>query len=260
VPFLTIGPSVQKKCGPSVHSCQDERVTDSSHRSPTRVDALSREQIVAATIELLDSAGEGALTVRALTAHLATGRGAIYHYVAGKEELLAAATDGIISAVFEGIPDDGDARGSLRALALALFDAITAHPWVGTQLGREPRQPAVLRMWRGIGARLRHMGVVGAASANSGAALVNYLLGAAAQYAATFHHGLSDAERAAYLEAFAAELTRNDLDAITHETAGSLMEHDDREQFLAGIDIFLAGIEACGRVTGVRERHTNGAF
>ena len=225
-------------------------MTEPQHRGPKRADALSRQHIVKATVELLDSSGESALTVRALTAHLSTGRGAIYHYVAGKEELLAAATDHVIGAVFDGAVDHGDPRQTLRSLALGIFDALTVHPWVGIQLGREPMQPAVLRIWKGLGAHLTRMGVSGAASANAGAALMNYLLGASAQYAATVSRAPSDDERRAYLGLLAAELTRADSGSVARETAAALVEHDDREQFLAGVDIVLAGIEASNLTTG----------
>src|SRR5689334_13543583 len=65
-------------------------MTTPAPRNTRRSDALSRDRIIAATIEVLDATGEAGLTVRALTAHLSTGRGAIYHHVANKEELLAA--------------------------------------------------------------------------------------------------------------------------------------------------------------------------
>lgn len=219
-------------------------MSNPEQRSPKRSKALSREQIVTATIELLDSAGESALTVRALTAHLATGRGAIYHYVTDKEDLLAAATDGVIGGVFEAAGADPDPRSELRSLALGIFDALTEHPWVGIQLGREPLQPAVFRIWKGLAVCLQRMGVASDARSDAGAALVNYLLGAAAQYAATFRLTADGSDRNAYLESFAAELIRSDSEAITIETAAALVKHDDRAQFVAGIDIFLAGIDA----------------
>ena len=68
-----------------------------AQRAERRTDALSKERIVAAAIEILDTEGEAALTFRALAARLATGSGAIYWHVANKDELLAAATDGVIS-------------------------------------------------------------------------------------------------------------------------------------------------------------------
>ncbi|WP_206518056.1 TetR/AcrR family transcriptional regulator [Rhodococcus sp. X156] len=217
-------------------------MTSSTPRGPRRSDALSRDRIVEATIELLDTAGESGLTVRALTTHLATGRGAIYHHVANKEELLAAATDGIIGRVVARAEGDEGPRRSIRALALGIFDAIDAHPWVGTQLSREPLQAAVFRIWKGIGAQLHRLGVTGSARSDAGSALVSYILGSAAQHAAGARRVPRDADREAYLKALAAEWTRHDSDPIAQETASLLHEHDDREQFLAGVDIFLAGI------------------
>ena len=233
-----------------VQLCQDVVMTDPAPQGPKRSGTLSREHIVAAAIELLDSAGEGALTVRALTAHLSTGRGAIYHYVKGKEELLAAAADDILSVVFESTVNDPDPRQSLRMLALGIFDALTSHPWVGTQLAREPLQPAVLRIWKGLGTQLQRLGVTGDMGLTAGATLINYLTGAAAQYAATAHKAALGDERKAYLETVAAELTRINADAFTRETAAALREHDAREQFLAGIDLILAGIAVSQRPGG----------
>jgi AcrR family transcriptional regulator len=210
-------------------------------RSPRRGDALSRDRIVDATIEILDTAGESGLTVRAVTAHLATGRGAIYHHVTNKDELLAAAADGVITQVMAGLAGDDEPRGSIRALALGVFDAIDAHPWVGTQLAREPFQPAVRQIWEGLGTRLHRLGLRGATLSNAGSALVNYVLGAAAQHAAGARRAPDDAARQAYLDALAADWAWPGADPLVRESASLLREHDDREQFLAGVDIFLAG-------------------
>ena len=73
---------------------------------------------------------------------------------------------------------------------------------------------------------------------------MNYLTGAAAQYAATLHQAPSGDERKACFETVAAELARINADAFTRETAAALREHDDRAQFLAGIDLIPAEIEA----------------
>ncbi|MBI0381492.1 TetR family transcriptional regulator, partial [Streptomyces albiflaviniger] len=53
-----------------------------TRRTQRRTEALSRERIVEAAVELLDTAGEGGLTFRALTERPATGPGAIYWHVA----------------------------------------------------------------------------------------------------------------------------------------------------------------------------------
>jgi len=122
-----------------------------AQRAERRTDALSKERIVAAAIEILDTEGEAALTFRALAARLATGSGAIYWHVANKDELLAAATDGVITRAMTGVVSGAEPRAAIRASALAVFDAIDAHPWVGTQLSREPWQPALVQIFEGLG-------------------------------------------------------------------------------------------------------------
>lgn len=123
-------------------------------RAVRRTDALSKERIVEAAIEILDSDGEGALTFRTLAAHLATGSGAIYWHVANKDDLLAAATNDVIARVMADLPGGARPREAIRALALGLFDAIDAHPWVGTQLSRAPWLAAIPQIFEGFGSRL----------------------------------------------------------------------------------------------------------
>jgi len=217
--------------------------TPATHR-PRRADALSRERIVEAAIEILDRSGEQALTVRALTSHLSTGRGAIYYRVAGMDDLLAAAADEVIRAVTDRAAGDGDPDSALRSLSLGIFDAIDAHPWVGSQLAREPLQPAVLRIWKCIGVQLWELGVRGSATADAGGALANYIFGSAAQFAAGARRARNQAERRRYLDALATAWTEQDAGHIVREAAAELRDHDDRHQFLAGVDIFLSGIKA----------------
>src|ERR1700759_477749 len=107
-----------------------------AQRAERRTDALSKERIVAAAIEILDTEGEAALTFRALAARLATGSGAIYWHVASKDGLLAAAPAGVIAQAMTGVVGGVDPQAAIRASALAVFDAIDEHPWVGTQLSR----------------------------------------------------------------------------------------------------------------------------
>ena len=115
-------------------------------RTERRTDALSKERIVEAAIEILDAEGESALTFRALAARLATGSGAIYRHVANKSELLAATTDDVIARVMTEVASGAEPREAIRAVALGMFDAIDAHPWVGAQLSREPWQSSVHRI------------------------------------------------------------------------------------------------------------------
>src|ERR1700734_860936 len=111
-----------------------EVMATKAQRAPRRTEALSRDVIVKAATEILDAEGEDALTLRALTVRLATGYGAIYHHVADRNDLLAAATDHVIARIVTDRAADVEPRQALRAMALGLFDAIVAHPWAGAQL------------------------------------------------------------------------------------------------------------------------------
>ncbi|MFB6845500.1 TetR/AcrR family transcriptional regulator [Streptomyces sp. NPDC056373] len=223
----------------------EQRAAKGSARAPRRTDGLSRKLIIRTAIEILDSGGEKALTLRALTVRLSTGYGAIYHHVADKSDLLATATDDVITGVLSGAVADADPRTGLRRLALGLFDAIDAHPWVGAELSRRPWRPALLDFYESIGRLLDALAVAEEARFDAAGALVNYVLGVAAQNAANARLlAGGDTDRETFLEDAAAQWAQIDPARypFVHAAAARLGEHDDREQFLAGVDIFLAGI------------------
>jgi AcrR family transcriptional regulator len=219
--------------------------------------------IIQAAIELLDSGGESALTLRALTVRLSTGYGAIYHHVADKGDLLSTATDEIFTRVLTGATGatgaagatsatgaagaavDTDPRATLRRLALGLFDAIDAHPWVAAEFSRQPWRPALLDFYESIAALLDALDVPERARFDAAGTFMSYVLGEAVQNAANTRH-LADSgmDRAAFLDAAAARWAKIDPARypFVHASAQQLREHDDREQFLAGVDIVVAGI------------------
>ncbi|WP_307172509.1 TetR/AcrR family transcriptional regulator [Streptomyces sp. B3I7] len=210
-----------------------------------RREPLSRERIVAAAVELLDTVGEGGLTFRALAERLATGPGAIYWHVAGRSELLAAATDAVLTTA--AVVDDPDAtpHETVRALALGLFDAIDDHPWVGTQLVGTPSQSPMLPVFEQLGRQVRALGVPRGAWFSAVSALWNYILGVAGQNAANARMPQpATTDRTAYLGSVADDWAALDADryAFTRAVAGQLREHDDRAEFLTGIDLILTGI------------------
>ncbi|MFG1642510.1 TetR/AcrR family transcriptional regulator [Amycolatopsis sp. NPDC049252] len=214
-------------------------------RSPRRTDSLSRELIIETATELLDGGGESALTLRALTVRLSTGYGAIYHHVADKGDLLAAATDDVITRVLSGAALDGDPRETLRRLALGLFDAVDAHPWVGAELSRQPWRPALLDFYESIARLLDALAVPERARFDAAGTLVNYVLGVAVQNAANARYlAGTETDRASFLDNAAAQWAQVDPARypFVHASITQLREHDDRQQFLAGLDIFLAGI------------------
>jgi AcrR family transcriptional regulator len=213
-------------------------------RAERRTDALSKERIVAAAIEILDADGESALTFRALAARLATGSGAIYWHVADKNDLIAAATNDVIARVMTDVRRGAKPRQAIRAIALGVFDAIDAHPWAGAHLSREPWQSAMLHIFESVGGQLEVLGVPRRVQFACASALVSYILGVAGQNAANARLLPPETERTAFLAAVAERWGQHDPAEypFVHRVAKQMREHDDREQFLAGIDLILAGI------------------
>lgn len=211
-----------------------------------RSEGLSRERIVEAAIALLDSGGENALTFRALAARLETGSGAIYWHIADKSDLLAAATDHVVSRVMIGIGEPAAPEDAIRAVALAMFDAIDAHPWAGPQLFREPWRGAMPLIFERVGAPLMALGLSGPRLFDSASAVIHYILGVAGQNAANPRLAPQESDRDAFLGRVAAQWMA--LDAaqfpFVRQAALQMREHDDRAQFLVGIDLILAGIAA----------------
>jgi len=225
-------------------------MTTKARRAPRRTEALSREVIVQAATEILDAGGEDALTLRALTVRLATGYGAIYHHVADRDDLLAAATDHIIARIVTDLAADAKPRPALRSVAAGLFDAIVAHPWAGAQLNRDPLRPALLDIYEIISRQLQALDVPQRALSDSAGVLVSYILGVAGQNAANARAlASSKMDRSAFLAAVAARWAQLDPARYpsVHQAGTNLLEHDDRVQFLAGIDLILAGIETLKR-------------
>jgi len=219
-------------------------MTTRTQRADRRTEALSKQRIVTAAIDILDEGGEKALTFRALATRLATGSGAIYHHVADKDALLKAAVDEVIARVTTGTPGDGDPREAVRAVALGVFDIIDARPWVGTQLSREPWQDAALRILEGFGGPLAALGVPEHAQFDAATALLGHVLGLAGQYAAAARLLPPGSDRNAVLSTFAGRWSRLAPEEypFVRRMADRMPEHDARAQFLAGIDLLLTGI------------------
>jgi len=210
-----------------------------------REESLSRDRIIEASIELLDSSGEGGLTFRALAERLATGAGAIYWHVANKSDLVTAACDAVIARTLEASTVGSTPEAIIRALALGLFDAIDAHPWVGSALTSAPGQSPMVRILEPVGQQVRALGVRDDEQWAAVGTLLNYILGVGGQNAANGQLGRARGlDRDDFLDAVATAWGQLDADAypFTRSMAAKLRSHDDRADFLNGIDLILRGI------------------
>lgn len=218
-----------------------------SRRSQRRQEALSRESIIDASIELLDISGEGGLTFRALSKRLVTGPGAIYWHLANKGDLMTAACDAIVVRMMEANVAGTTPKATIRAVALGVFDAIDAHPWVGSTLTSPAGWLPMVRILEPLGQQVRALGVSDKEQWTTVSALLHYILGVGGQNAANGQLARSQGlDRSDFLEAVAT--MRSQLDPheypFTRSLAGKVRAHDDRMDFLAGIDLILRGIDS----------------
>ncbi|MFF0455928.1 TetR/AcrR family transcriptional regulator [Nocardia africana] len=105
---------------------------------PPRRSGLTRDQIVAATVELLDADGLEALSMRKLGARLNAGATSLYWYVANKDELLELALDEVWGLVETPDPDRASWREVFTTFAYSLRATIRSHPWAASLLGQLP--------------------------------------------------------------------------------------------------------------------------
>ncbi|WP_158944427.1 TetR/AcrR family transcriptional regulator [Granulicella sp. S190] len=216
-----------------------------AHSVQRREESLSRERIVEASIQLLDSSGEEGLTFRALSERLSTGPGAIYWHIANKSDLLTAACDAVVARTINETIVARTPEATIRAVALGLFDVIDEHPWVGSALTSVPGLSPIVRILERIGQQIRALGVPEEQQWAAVGALMAYILGVSRQNAANGQlartRGL---DRADFLDAVSTAWSQLDPKEypFARSVAGKIRDHDDRVDFLAGIDLILRGI------------------
>lgn len=222
-------------------------MTKNTRRTQRGEPSLTRARIVAAAIALLDSSGAAGLTFRALADALATGAGALYFHIANKDELMHAACDAIVAPAMATASVGATPQERLRAIGLGIFDAFDAHPWAGAVLADAPGTMPAVRILEGIGQQVQALGLPDAALWRGTSALFSYIVGVAGQNAANAQLGQARGlDRSTFLADMAAGWSQLDAAAFpfTRSMAAQLTSHDDRDDFLAGIDLILDGIAA----------------
>jgi AcrR family transcriptional regulator len=215
-----------------------------------REESLSRERIIEASIELLDASGEEGLTFRVLSERLATGPGAIYWHIANKSDLLTAACDAVIARTMNEIVDAPTPETTIRAVALGLFDVIDEHPWVGSVLTTASGLSPIVRILERIGRQIRALGVPDEQQWAAVGALMAYILGVSRQNAANGQLArMRGLDRSDFLDAVSTAWSQLDSKeySFARSIAGRMRDHDDRIDFLSGIDLILRGIGSSRR-------------
>jgi AcrR family transcriptional regulator len=216
-------------------------------------DTLTREQIVQAAIELLDTEGLEGLNMRALGQRLGSAATAVYWHVGSKENLIALAGDQAWSEI--PLPDLETLgwREAAKQMAAGLYAMLTRHPWLLQAFG------SFLILSAGKARHDDHTiaifeaaGFVGAQADQSAAIVFTYVLGnalgpaAAASLTRKLDRGGSDAselirEHIARVKEIAVQFPRLRTRVVTGAADyGATPENS----FETGLQAILDGLEA----------------
>lgn len=109
---------------------------DAPQRQRREQPALSRDQIVSVALELLDTEGLDALSMRKLGTRLNAGATSMYTYVANKDELFELVVDQVYGEIEVPAADDpADWRAATTRCAHSLRSTFLQHPWIVSVLG-----------------------------------------------------------------------------------------------------------------------------
>ncbi|MFG2600798.1 TetR/AcrR family transcriptional regulator [Streptomyces sp. NPDC048462] len=208
------------------------------------------EAVLSAAVALLDEAGAPALTLRALAARLGTGVGSIYWYVSGKDDLLDRAIDHVLGGVLATVEKQsgsGDPIEDLRVMAVTLFDAVVDRPWLGARFMQNiDVEGNALRLYEELGEKTLRLDLTPRQRFHAVTAIVGVVVANAADMGQEPPQEVVDGlvGREEFLGRYAA--TWRTLDAGTypflHDIVDEFDGHDDKEQFLSGLELTLAGL------------------
>jgi TetR/AcrR family transcriptional regulator, tetracycline repressor protein len=214
---------------------------------PSAKDNLSRDAVVDRALQLADTEGLEAVTIRGLAQQFGVTPMALYWHVANKDELLDAMGDRIFQALRVDYSSDAAWDVQLRAVVQALVDALRAHPTCVELAYRrvfacpEGQQVAehTLGLLRGAGFAVRQSSDIARHALQTAVMLVTGEPGA--------EPGCSEDDRLATLAAKRAALIALPTELFPHirEAADDLLHCDDvRVYYDFGIDMFVAGARA----------------
>ncbi|MGW0172963.1 TetR/AcrR family transcriptional regulator [Rhodococcus sp. NPDC003322] len=212
-----------------------------SRRERPAKPALSREWIVAETIEIMRAEGLDKVTMRRVAQALDTGPASLYVYVANVAELHAAVLDELITSLQ---PGDGDWRTRLEGLLCGYADVLYAHPGLArSALVMRPTGPAALRLYDWILALLLEGGIVASRAAWGVDLLLQHVTATAAEHDAPARGDARDSA-ADKVHALAEAFRAADPQATPHVAAhaGELVSGTPSERTRWAIRALVAGI------------------
>jgi AcrR family transcriptional regulator len=204
---------------------------------------LARERVLRAAIDLADTGGVAALSMRKLGQALGVEAMSLYNHVANKDDLL----DGMVDLVFGeiGLPPEGvDWKTAMRQRAITAREVLARHPWaIGLMESRRRPGPATLRHHDAVIACLRDAGFSIPMAAHAYSLLDSYIYGFALQQASLPFKTSEET-----IEAADSILRQFPTDAYPHLAELTLQHvlqpgYDYTDEFEFGLDLILTGLE-----------------
>jgi AcrR family transcriptional regulator len=210
----------------------------------TRRAQLTRQQVIAAAIEIADRDGIESISMRRLAQELGVEAMSLYTHVRNKDDLL----DGMADAVISQIPPSAGEAGwktSLRQMALAAREVMLRHPWAPRIIEtRAAPGPAALGYINAVLGTLREGGFTIAQTHQALHILGSRALGFTQALFDDSGDGDLDPETAAQLQdqlgathPYVVEMAL----AVTH--GGALGACDDAAEFAFALDFILDGLD-----------------
>ncbi|MFD7592910.1 TetR/AcrR family transcriptional regulator C-terminal domain-containing protein [Kitasatospora sp. NPDC059812] len=218
--------------------------------------ALSRAQIVAEALAILDSDGIEALSMRKLGARLNAGATSMYTHVANKDELLALAVDEVFGKIWIPAVTDtnpADWRATVAECAGSVRQVILRHPWMVSvigDLGLVYFGPNWMRLSEALLTFLEAAGFTPMEASDAMRALLGYVIGTASVEAswlsALARHGREEQGWMDELLPAIIEATRDfpRLHRLYTTDANGVTDGSRDSGFTNGIRLILDGIEA----------------
>lgn len=212
----------------------------STGRGKATRSSLTRSDVVAAAMRVLDAEGLAGFTMRRVADELGTGAATLYWHVTDKDQLLDLVLDRYMAEIELPTPDPQDWEGQVRTMARSARAMFRRHP-AAAQLsfGRIPAGPSLIRLAEWMLAVLRGAGIADRPAAWFADLLALVGTSLAVEEAVAAH---TDDRRLQALGAYFASLPPEDfpnLAATAAEMAGG--SPDDRFEF--ALDLLIRGLE-----------------
>ncbi|WP_119697247.1 TetR/AcrR family transcriptional regulator C-terminal domain-containing protein [Microbacterium halotolerans] len=225
--------------------------------APSARGSLSRERVLEVALALADRKGIDALTMRALAKELGIEAMSLYHYVAGKNDLLDGLAEAVAMEVESAVADQNPGsprewKRTLRRRILTSREVMLRHRWApGVFEGRASPSAAIVRYFDASIALMRFGGLSYDLVHHALHALGSRLLGFSQELFDPAGSADEDASQGmpAQMVADAPHIVEMVANIAHDDGETTLGRCDDQAEFEFGLDLVLDGLErvAAGR-------------